>query len=297
MRLIPGRDGRLRRRFVLLAPDGRQTKSFPESTVDASLHQRLLADAQRLRGRVYLEDGAIHPSQLSADGRHAQAADQRSWHLLTLDERGRVAACTRYLPHANNVTFPELTVASSAIAQSEAWGTAFRHAIEAELGLARKRRCSYVEMGGWVISEALRCTTEAVRMVLTAYGMARLFGGALGISTVTTRHRSSSILRRIGGGSLLSRGAELPPYFDPQYNCEMEILRFDSERPNQRYRSWIDDCRTHLETAPVICAKAGERQLEQNRVAILGRFRHTDQTSNVEVASAEPDWERSSGVA
>jgi hypothetical protein len=297
VRLIPGRAGRLRRRFVLLAPDGRQTNSFSESTVDASLHQRLLSDAQRLRGRIYLEDGAIHPSQLSHDGRHVQAADQRSWHLLTLDEKGHVAACTRYLPHSNNVTFPELTVAASAMARSEAWGPAFRHAIEAELALARKRRCSYVEMGGWVISEKLRCTTEAVRMVLTAYGMARLFGGALGISTVTTRHGSSSILRRIGGGSLLSRGAELPPYFDPHYNCEMEILRFDSERPNQRYRSWVDDCRTYLETAPVICAKAGDRSLEQIRVAIRGRFQHTDQTSNVEAVSAEPVWERSTGVA
>ena len=297
MRLIPGRASRLRRRLILLAPDRRQTSCFAQSTADVSLHQRLLADAQRLRGRVYLADGAIQPSQLCSDGRHVQAADEKSWHLLTLDERGHVAACTRYLPHSNNVTLPELMVSSSPIAQSEPWGRSFRRAIEAELALARKRRCSFAEVGGWVTSETLRGTTEAVRMILSAYGLARSLGGTVGVSTVTTRHSSSSILRRIGLASLLSRGAELPPYFDPHYNCEMEILRFDSDRPNPRYQSWIDECQTYLATAPVICAKAGDRSLEQIRVAIRGRFKHTDQTSNVEVASAEPVWERSTGVA
>ena len=297
MRLIPDRAGRLRRRLIVLAPDRRHTTCFPQSTADASLHQRLLADAQKLRGRIYLADGAIQSSQLSADGRHVQSADEKSWHLLMLDERGRVAACTRYMAHSNNVTFPELMVSSSPIAQSEAWGRSFRGAIEAELALARKRRCSFAEVGGWVTSEALRGTTEAVRMILTAYGLARSLGGTLGVSTVTTRHSSSSILRRIGLGSLLSRGAEMPPYFDPHYNCEMEVLRFDSERPNPRYQSWINECQTYLATAPVICARAGERSLEQIRVAILERFQHTDQTSDVGASLAEPDWERSTGVA
>ena len=297
MRLIPGKAGRLRRKLVVLAPDRRHTTCFPQSTADVSLHQRLLADAQRLRGRIYLEDGAIQPSQLSADGRHVQAADEKGWHLLTLDERGRVAACTRYMPHCNNVTFSELMVSSSPLAQSETWGASFRGSIEAELALARKRRCSFAEVGGWVTSEALRGTTEAIRMILSAYGLARSLGGTLGVSTVTTRHNSSSMLRRIGLGSLLSRGAELPPYFDPHYNCEMEILRFDSERPNPRYQSWIDECQTYLATAPVICAKAGERSLEQIRVAIRERFQHTGQTSNVESSSIEPVWERSTGVA
>ena len=293
MRLIHGRDNSLRRRLILLAPDRRQTMSFPQSKVDSSLHQRLLAEAQKLRGSVYLADGAVQASQLTSDGRHVQSADEKSWHLLTLDEQGRVAACTRYLPHSNTVSFPELTVSKSPIAQSEA----LRGAIDAELALARKRRCSFSEVGGWVTSEALRGTTEAVRMVLTAYGLARLLGGTLGVSTVTTRHRSSSILRRIGLASLRSRGAEVPPYFDPHYNCEMEILRFDSERPNPRYQTWINECRAYLETAPVICAKAGERSLEQIRVALRERFQHTGQASTVELPSAEPVWERSTGVA
>ena len=297
MKLIPGRSGRLRRRFVLLAPRYFHKANFADSAVNASLHQRLLIEAQKLRGRVALEEGAVEEWQLSADGRHIQPVDEKSWHLLTLDERGHVAACTRYLPHPNTVKFSELTVARSALATSEVWGEKFRQAIDADLALARKRKWSYVEMGGWVISEKLRCTTEAVRMVLTAYGLAQLLGGALGITTASTRRGSASILRKIGGESVLARGVELPSYYEPQHKCDMEILRFDSERPNPRYRTWIDDCRTHLEAAPVIYAKGGERPLEQIRVAILDRFRHTGQKSSVEAQSAEPEWERSTGVA
>jgi hypothetical protein len=201
------------------------------------------------------------------------------------------------LAHPNDASFFDLTVARSALATSETWGKKFRQAIEADLALARKRRWSYVEMGGWVISEKLRCTTEAVRMVLSAYGLAQLFGGALGISTVTTKRGSSSILRRIGGESVMTRGSELPSYFEPHYNCEMEILRFDSSRPNPRYRPWVDDCREYLQTAPVIFAQAGELSLEQMRVAFLQRFRHTGEKSSAEAVSPEPVWERSSGVA
>ena len=297
MKLIPGRGQRLRRRFVLLAPRCTHTTCFSNPTVDASLHHRLLVEAQKLRGRIAFEEGAIETWQLTIDGRHIQPADDKSWHLLTLDEHGHVAACTRYLPHSSAVSFSDLTVAHSALATSEIWGKTLRKAIEADLALARKRRWSYVEMGGWVISEKLRCTTEAVRMVLSAYGLAQMFGGALGISTASTRKGSSSILRRIGGESVMSRGSELPSYFEPQYKCEMEILRFDSSRPNPRYRPWVDDCREHLETAPVISAHAGDLPLEQIRVAMGKRFQHNGQTSSVEVACADQAWERSSGVA
>jgi hypothetical protein len=89
-------------------------------------------------------------------------------------------------------------------------------------------------------------------MVLTTYALAQLFGGALGISTVTTRHCSASILRRIGGGRLSYGGTGLPAYYDPQYKCDMEILRFDSSRPNPRYRAWIEECRNFLMTVPVV---------------------------------------------
>jgi len=63
-------------------------------------------------------------------------------------------------------------------------------------------------------------------------------------------------------------GMEMPTYYDPQYGCEMEILRFDSSFPNPRYNRWIPQIRDHLRTVPVIrCNPAPARQ-NQSRNAM-----------------------------
>jgi len=81
---------------------------------------------------------------------------------------------------------------------------------------------------------------------------AGLLGGALAVTTATVRHRSSSILRKLGGHGLQSNGVELPTYYDPQYECEMEILGFDSDCPNPKYKHWIQECQHRLGKVPVV---------------------------------------------
>jgi hypothetical protein len=160
--------------------------------VKAYRHRELLAEGQRLRGKTHLDMGALDPSQLSENGRLVHATDGQSWHLMTLDESGQVLPCLRYLVHANSVPFSELTIAHSALAQSATWGPT-------ELRQARAQGCSYVEMGGWAITEALRRSTEALRMMVTAFALAEALGGALGIINANLESFSAAILRRIGG--------------------------------------------------------------------------------------------------
>jgi hypothetical protein len=246
------------RRNLLLAPTSVQPGPFGDIIVDSSIHHHRLAEAQKLRGRIALQEGAVDPTQLLSDGRHIQPADEQSWHLLTLDAEGQVAACMRYQPHRSDAGFNDLAISRSTLAQSRIWGRDLRKAVEADLRHARLRGCSYVELGGWVISEALRCTTEALRMIATAYAFAQLCGGALGISTASTQRCSSAILKRIGGQQLQSSGVELPSFYDTHYRCHMEVLRFDSSRPNPRYRKWMDSCRLHLRNVPIICREVGD---------------------------------------
>lgn len=242
----------LLRESLLLAPKSAGPVLFTNMIADNTRHSVWLAEAQKLRGRIALQEGAVAPSQLSADGRHVQEADHYSWHLLTLDTKGRVAACMRYQPHRRNAAFGDLAISRSTLALSKTWGCRLRTAVEADLHDARRRGFWFVELGGWVISEPLRCTTEALRMVTTFYAFAQLCGGALGIGTASTRRCSSAILKRIGGQQLQSRGIELPCFYDAQYRCHMEVLRFDSARPNPRYRKWMDACRSRLRDVPVI---------------------------------------------
>ena len=144
---------------------------------------------------------------------------------------------------------------------------------------ASQRGFHFVELGGWAISEEIRCTSEALRMLLTVFALAQLMGGALGLSTATTRHRSSSILKRVGGRPLMARGAVVPSYIDPHYNCEMELLTFDSTSPDAHYDKWIRECRAALLDLPVIAHETPET----NTLALLSLHQalsHPDQPEN-----------------
>ncbi len=255
------------RPFLLLAPpEASIPGAFRAVRVDREYHADLLAEMQRFRGRVYLEDGAITPNQLTTCGRHDLDMDHESWHLITLNRQGKISGCARFLQHSTSATWSELRVRTAALARTPFWARKLRKAVETELAEARKRGMAYIEFGGWALAQELRGTTEALRIALATCGWAQALGGCLGISTVTARNGSASILRRIGGRPLEVDGEELPPYFDPFYKCEMEILRFDSRHPASRYAPWVEQIRSHLFNVQVISNAAEMRQVA--RIAV-----------------------------
>jgi len=246
-------------RMILLAPRfGDWHASFDSVEVDAIQHRHLLAEAQRLRARIYLQDGAIQRGQLSPDGRFVHSHDDHSWHLLLLDAYGRVSGCARYRLHNHHVSFSELGVSTSALARCLNWGESLRHAVESKRAEARRRGYVYAELGGWALIEEMRHTREMLRLPMYICGLMKTFGGALAVSTATIRNRSSSILRKLGGHRLHWGDIEFPTYYDPQYACHMEVLGFDSDFPNPKYTSWIQECHRRLRHIAVVCGGYGE---------------------------------------
>ena len=243
------------RSLILLAPEGVYPVDF-RVCGDAKLYERAVAEMQRFRGSVYVSEGYLHARDLSHDRRHVQPADSRSWHLLTLDAYGAVAACGRLLIHQPHARFSDLLISHSALAHSDNWGYLLRQAAEAEIRAARQRRMHFAELGGWAVARDLRCTTEAARLVLAGYALAQTLGGVLGLSTVNIEHYSSSILSRIGGMSLATDGSEFPSFYEPQYHAEVRLLRFDSSRPNPRFEAPILRCRATMATATVIASES-----------------------------------------
>ena len=80
-------------RFAILRPARlAMPGGFRNVDADTSRYRHLLAQMQRLRGRVYVADGAIGPTDLTADGRHKLDVDEESWHVLSLDGSGEVIA-------------------------------------------------------------------------------------------------------------------------------------------------------------------------------------------------------------
>jgi hypothetical protein len=221
--------------------------------MDNRRYDQLLAEMQRMRGLVYLRDGAIRIDELASDGRHKMAVDERSWHVLTLDGGGRVSGCLRYLEERQASRFDELWIQHSALARCPVWGRKFRHAVEREMTRAWQKGIGFGEVGGWAVAEERRLTSDPLRMVLGTCGLFRLLGGCAGLATATVRHGSAAILRRIGLTPLTDDGVELPSYYDPRYQCEMEALRFDSDFPSPKYAQAIDELSCWMELAPVIC--------------------------------------------
>lgn len=265
--------------LMLLAPSAECVPDvFRQVDVDPQLHEWSLAQVQRMRGSIYLHDGAITTSHLTPDGRHAQDVDAHSWHLLSVQPDGRVVGCARYRPHGDAVRPEDLGAWKSPLAKNEATRPLLRNAIERELSLARRRDCSYVEVGGWAIASDFRHSGEAVTIALATYALAEALGGCIGITTATVRHSSSTILRKLGGRSLEHDGGEIPPYFDPQYGCEMELLRFDSSAPSQRVQPHIGEISGNLGSVMVLCGRTTPS-------TVAGRFSQPAQPPRVAAAA------------
>lgn len=248
----------VRRRHVILAPSSaRGSIAVRTAGQGPRGYEQMLREMQRLRGRIALSEGAIQVSQLTADGRDASPIDHLAWHLLTLDEDGSVGGCVRMLVHPRNANFDGLMVSHSALASCPERGPALRLAVEAELADAGRAGAAVVEIGGWVLTETMRCSTEAVRLALGVWAWGRMIGGAVGIATATIRNHSACILSRIGGRPLRHRGESIPQYFEPKYGCDIQILRFDSNSYSLRYQDIVEGLCDELDISPLLTADGG----------------------------------------
>ncbi|MBL8212528.1 MAG: hypothetical protein JNK87_17570 [Bryobacterales bacterium] len=248
----------LGRRLVLLAASTDLVPAHLNRVrVDAGQHAHLLQAAQRLRGAVYLADGAIAQTDLAPDGRFISRIDQEGWQFLILGQDDEVRGTIRYRPIAQPARFEHLGLSQSSLARDRDWALALRRAVESEFERAAQRDLQYIEVGGWAMGKELRNTTEGLRLALTSFALAMVSGGAFGIVNATQRHNSAQILRKVGGSPLQWQGVDLPPYFDQRYRCQMEILRFDSDHLQPRLAQSVSILAESLAKVEVVAARRG----------------------------------------
>jgi hypothetical protein len=241
--------------FAILAPRRVRIPQSTGSTIrDEAAHRRLLREMQKLRQRVAFQEGVTGTGEPRSGQIREEfmPGDDSSWHLLRLLQDGSVAGCARILVHSEDVLYTGLRLASMAIANSSAWSRHVREAVEADLNRARRCNLTMIEPGGWVVSEALRGTGAAVSLALGAFAWAQLLGDCIAFVTATVQHRSSAILRRLGGRSLEVRGEVIPHHFEPDWGCDMELLRFDTYSLNPRFGTALAALRSQLLSSPII---------------------------------------------
>ena len=250
----------IERRLVLVAPPQAALPDiFERVTVNTGRHTDFVRQMQAVRGAIYLNGGYVTSQQLSS-GLHQTPEDERSWHLLMTDGQGHVSSCAWYLEHDNTTTVEHLRVRNCPLARFSDWRDRLYAAVDSEIAKARHDGLRYAEVGGWAVSAEKRCTSEGLVLALAAYGLCRILGGALGITTANVTHASSSILRRLGGSYLEFNGTAMPAYFDPKYNTMIELLRFDSRRPSAKYSGLIELLRTKLARVPVFAMPQAHQQ-------------------------------------
>src|SRR4029453_2162612 len=155
-------------RIVLLAPSlAAVSPAFRNVDVDPDRHRVLLREVQRLRGSIYLNDGAIREDKLSG-GRHKTPEYNKSWHFLLLNRERQVEAFMLYFEHKPDVRFEDTRAAISPLLQDQEWRQTLWRAVECELTRARRERLHYVELGGWAASEKSRGTPGPLALVLAA---------------------------------------------------------------------------------------------------------------------------------
>jgi hypothetical protein len=252
--------GGIASRVMLVAPpQAAIPAAFGDVLFDARKFEALVHEAQRLRGGVYVRDGAVRSGDLKA-GRHITPEDDRSWHLLMLNGHREITGCIWYREHESRVPLKDLRVHASPVALDAEWRSTVRRVIERDQTAAAADGIPYAEVGGWAVSDRSNCPAEGFLLALAAYSLSRALGGALGYTTATVRHSSSRILRRLGLEPFAIDGTHVPGYFDHRYGCEMELLRFDSRESNPRYHTPIEMLKRQLATAPVVSAAPAARE-------------------------------------
>lgn len=241
--------------IVILPPVGScLPRQFRNVVSNAAAYDSILSHIQRFRGRIYLEDSAVQPGELTPDGRHVLPIDQQSWHVISIEKNGELSGCLRFLEESNASRFDDLWLHGAAVAHCPSLGPKVRQAVEGEMERARKECLRFGEVGGWAISKHRRCGWEALRIVLSTYGLLQFLGGCIGLATATVRHGSAEILRKIGLASLSAGDMPVAPYYEPQYGCLMEMLSFDSRRANGRFIEWIEELTSGMADASVIAS-------------------------------------------
>jgi hypothetical protein len=222
------------------------------ASVGAGSWQDRLAEIQRLRATVYLEEGAISPAAVTADGRFASPLDDVSWHLGLTGPNGEVKGCMRYTIYPSASSFEDLPFRNHPLAMSSRWSVLFRSAVESVVDRARRSGRAFAQAGMWALAEEARTGSNALRLVMATFALTRLLGDCYAICTATVKHHSAMILERLGATPLRYLSDELPGYYDPLYRSEMRILFFDSRQPHSRFSGMVAEILAGLRKEPVL---------------------------------------------
>ena len=208
-------------------------------------YEDALSAIQRLRGALYVADGAIRSSTLDPKGRHQCEDDHLSYHLALWN--GEVQGCARVRLHPPHKPAQDYRVHELIDRMHPRPSAEYRVALQEFISQSEKRGYRLGEVGGWAVSKSHQASRAAMALPLAGWSFSRICGKQIWIASATERNRSAEMLRRIGGWPLKLGGADLPPFFDSVYNCQMQLLCFCSDVLNPKFESAVAELQSLIE--------------------------------------------------
>jgi hypothetical protein len=232
-------------------PDG-----FANVRQQADVYDRLLTDAQRLRGRIYQAEGAISAEAMDAWDRYVCPQDTDAWHILLRDGCGHVRGAMRITFFRTAATVPIERLHAFDLVQRapDPVRQEYSDALQSFLNDALLEKPFFFEAGGLVLDTEVRNSRRSTVLTAANWSLCRALAGARGVGAATQRHGSAGILRRFGGFDLPTRsGGVLLPFFDSCYQCEMKVLGFCSDRLHPCLEETVTDIQDAFATMPIYC--------------------------------------------
>ena len=119
--------------MLVAPPQASFDGGFNNVSNDSAENSELIHEMQTLRGSIYLEEGNVKRRELTADGRHVTAEDDKSWHLLMTDEDGHVRSCALYILHENATSIQDLRLRHCPLVKRAESRAQVKFAVESEI--------------------------------------------------------------------------------------------------------------------------------------------------------------------
>jgi len=231
--------------------------------VDPKRWRSLLTQACRIRGSVYLQDGAIRPEDLNANGAFWLPMDETSWHLLTVNDDDEVTATLRVtmlpldakkrkgkLPHVG----ASLSRASRDTLSPRLTTERFLSSLWLEYGAERNH---FLVVGGWAASPTASAAGVGAELALSVWAFTRHVEAAGAICVASERHDAHGQLVRTGAVPIRAIGAQVM-YYDSAYGCQVGLLGFKVFKERRALKRVVDHLATKITSSEVVMSTAIE---------------------------------------
>ncbi|GAA4412991.1 hypothetical protein GCM10023187_40760 [Nibrella viscosa] len=220
-------------------------------TTDA--YEQTIAEIQRFRGRIYVQDQAIPASALDRSGRHYTKLDYASYHVIIRNQEGAITGVMRIPTYVSGAAVWFLQLYHVLERMEPGQKALYSFAIQHFIDQSASKYPFIVEPGGWAVDRQISEKLTGTVLAASCWAFCQLIGGAVAVATATVKHNAADLLRMMGGINCL-QGTTNARFFDSFHQCELELIFFQSDKINPRFAAMVEAIKEQWQQREVVAA-------------------------------------------